>query len=291
MADRAQQVLDDGIPAWEVLLGAPAARPIHSMVQGPDGRWYLSDELNHRLIIVRPDGARLLVGGPGYDAGEFLHPRGLAIAADPDSGETRLFVCDAGNHRIQVLTRDGLPAGAFGGFGAGPGQFNAPSDIALALPSFSGWDEEGDAGDPLLVVADQGNSRLQVFDADGVFVAAIGAEAPAAGRPLSRAGWPYFRLGADPYLPGPSRVVWREGGLDVTCGNGDLVRLDLAVALLPDFATWRREAGRLEMKDVLAIGLPLRMAGVPDGAPGPATAARTVTRGVPPSVERHLCRI
>jgi hypothetical protein len=277
---------------WEVLMAPAASRPIHSMAQSTDGRWFLTDELNHRLVIVEPDGTRRQVGGPGYGAGEFLHPRGLTLLADPATGRERLYVCDAGNHRIQILTLDGHPEGAFGGFGAGPAQFNAPSDIVMTRPRVGC---STGADDVLVAIADERNDRVQVFDLDGVFVAAIGATAAAeetrAAQPLSRKGWPYFRVGADPRLVRPSRLSWKHGRLDVTC-EGGVVRVDLALALLPDFATWRRDAERR----LATSGSVVVFHGRPAAAVLPR--ARVLSkellnagRRLHPAVERLVCRI
>ncbi|MDE3155858.1 MAG: NHL repeat-containing protein [Acidobacteriota bacterium] len=280
---------------WEVLLGAPGARPIHSLAQGPDGRWYLTDELNHRLMILEGDGTRRLVGGPGYDGGQFLHPRGIAVFAHPESGETRVYVCDAGNHRIQVLSAEGQPLGAFGGFGAGAGLFNAPTAIAVATPDFGDGQGEGEAGpDPLLVVADQRNNRLQVFEPDGQHVAVIGATDPRPGRPLSRTGWPHFRLGTHPWLHEPTHLSWEDEELIVVSSSGDVVRLDLAVALLPDFETWRRDADRRATPhDNLLVFSNRRLFGVADGTAARVSPARTGAGGrtLPAAVERLLCRL
>ncbi len=280
-----------GEVTWEVLLGAQGARPIHSMAQGPDGRWYLTDELNHRLMIITGDGTRRLVGGPGYDAGQFLHPRGLAVFTEPETGETRIYVCDAGNHRIQMLTADGVPIGAFGGFGSGPGQFNAPTAVVVAAPSFgAGNGDEDTTPDPLLVVADQQNNRLQVFELDGQFVAAIGAAGPTSGRPLSRSGWPHFRLGTHPYFPEPTHLAWDGDELLVTASNSDVTRLDLAVALLPDFEAWRHDAGeRSRPLDNLLVFRSRRTFGLADG--GAASRTRPDRRGLAPELERLLCRL
>jgi hypothetical protein len=284
----------DDVATWEVLLGTPGTRPIHSMAQGPDGRWYLTDELNHRLMIVEHDGTRRLIGGPGYDAGQFLHPRGLTLFTDPATQETRVYVCDAGNHRIQVLTLDGVPLGAFGGFGSGPGQFNAPTAIAVAFPEFGDPDIEGEetAADPLLVVADQRNNRLQVFEPDGSHVATIGAAAPKPGRALSRAGWPEFRLGAHPFLFEPSHLSWDDGEIQVTSSEGSLTRIDLAVAMLPDYETWRLEAEKREPP--VAHLLPFRrgrLFGAADGTAVRILPGGAQARDLPASVERLLCRI
>ncbi|HEY7791064.1 MAG TPA: NHL repeat-containing protein [Vicinamibacterales bacterium] len=283
--------ISDTAPAWEVLLTPSASRPIHSMAQSADGRWFLTDELNHRLVIVEPDGTRRQIGGPGYGAGEFLHPRGLTMLTHPVSGEPRLYICDAGNHRIQILTLDGEPVGAFGGFGAGPAQFSAPSDILITHPRVGRTSANGE--DPLLVVADERNNRVQVFDPDGVFVAAIGGELQqAARRPLSRKGWPYFRVGSDPSLVYPSRLAWAHGQLQVTCRDG-VVRVDLALALLPDFATWRREA---ERRLAASAGVVTFHSRPTAGAPLPKAHLSSKGlvgsgRRLPANVERLVCRI
>jgi streptogramin lyase len=63
-----------------------------------------------------------------------------------------------------VVPKLGAPGFSFGSFGAGPGQFDRPTDVAV--------DANG------IYVADQGNSRIEHFTADGRFLGAWG------GRPL-----------------------------------------------------------------------------------------------------------
>lgn len=289
----------DAPATWEVLLAPAACRPIHSMAQSADGRWFLTDEMNHRLLVVEPDGTRRQVGGPGYGAGEFLHPRGLAILAHPATGRERLYVCDAGNHRIQVLTLDGVPETAFGGFGDGPAQFNAPTDIVVARPRVGA--AGGSSDDPLLVVADERNHRVQVFDPDGVFVAAVGAgeRSGTSSAPLSRKGWPYFRAGSDPRLVRPARLAWEGGVLEVTCADGT-VRVDLAVALLPDFVTWRRDAERRLAASASVVVFHSRTSASPKlpkarlspaGLVGTGRRGTSASRRLNPAVERLVCRI
>ena len=69
----------------------------------------------------------------------------------------KLYVCDCGNHRIQVLNTELEYINCFGCIGDGNGQFKRPNDIA----------QDG-AGN--LYVADTNNHRVQVFDCKGQFL-------------------------------------------------------------------------------------------------------------------------
>jgi DNA-binding beta-propeller fold protein YncE len=79
-------------------------------------------------------------------------PQGIAL----DATGTRVYVADNQNDRVVVLDAGSLVAvNAVGGPGIGPGQFNAPYDVAVDshVP-------------PLLYVADNLNNRVQAFDAN-----------------------------------------------------------------------------------------------------------------------------
>ncbi len=96
-------------------------------------------------------------GGIGTDVGE-------PGAVPPQ----RVYVADTGNHRIQIFEYDGSTAGGtitylseFGQYGAGEGQFNSPEDVFV-----------GPFG--MVYVADTGNHRIQVFDADGNYQSEFG---------------------------------------------------------------------------------------------------------------------
>jgi hypothetical protein len=170
-------------------------------------------------------------------------PIGLALIASPDLHGGRAYLCDSGEHCVHVFDREYRRLFSFGEQGSQLGQFDTPSDAAIV------WI---DATDPaactvetaVLVIADRGNHRLQLFELDGAAICAIDgrAETPSSrGWPI-RSGWPFFRLGAPPALSFPSRLEWRAPYLDVACSGATMVRLDLAAALLPDFRTWVREA-------------------------------------------------
>ncbi len=130
------------------------------------------------LGTVWPHGADF--GSPGSGGGQFDGPRGVAVDA-----EGRIYVADAGNHRVSIFSRAGHHAGDIGGLASpldvavgGPygrvyvadaggnsvrvfdsawehvhdiENFSAPSSVAV--------DSSGNA-----YVADRGNGRVQVFD-------------------------------------------------------------------------------------------------------------------------------
>ena len=64
-------------------------------------------------------------------------------------------------HAVRRLDADGAVVWEIRGLGDGPRQFNYPETLAVD-------------GDGFVYVADRGNSRVQVFDADGTFVRQIG---------------------------------------------------------------------------------------------------------------------
>ena len=83
-------------------------------------------------------------------------PSGLAI------GKDRLFVADAQQHCIATFDLGGNFVSKFGKRGAGPGEFNFPTHVAVG-PNGS------------VLVTDSMNSRVQVFDPMGKFQRQIGS--------------------------------------------------------------------------------------------------------------------
>lgn len=205
-------------------------------VTDPGGRMYLSDEFNHRIAIEDPHGQSTTFGSFGSGAGEFRFPRGLALVNGRTPKAARLFVADTWNHRVQVFDGRGALQYAFGGFGRGDGQMNAPSDLAIVSPQLP-WETDGVAA-PMLVVADEWNQRLQVFTLDGAWLATLGGRSGAAAPAAQGQGWPFFRVN-DVALPrDPVRLSWQAPWLTIVDGNGRASRLDLAAAMLPAFEDW-----------------------------------------------------
>lgn len=77
---------------------------VASLAVGPDGRVWIADEANHRILIVDPDeGGTRRIGREGSGPGEFIRPRGIAAS------DSTVSVFDFGNRRIVRLG----PSGAF----------------------------------------------------------------------------------------------------------------------------------------------------------------------------------
>jgi sugar lactone lactonase YvrE len=77
-------------------------------------------------------------------------PDGAIFVADGHGGDS--------NARIVKFSRDGTFVKAWGRKGSGPGEFDTPHSLAM--------DSRG-----RLFVADRGNSRIQIFDQDGAWLA------------------------------------------------------------------------------------------------------------------------
>lgn len=139
------------------------------------GSWPLRDEV--RLYIRNDVQAKLWDYGVGATAvietidpyaerelslsasevigrGIFDRPRNVAVGKDG-----RLYVADAGNHRIAII-EDNRLIGEFGRFGTAEGELNEPWGVAV--------------DDEFVYVADTWNHRVQKFTLDGEFVLQIG---------------------------------------------------------------------------------------------------------------------
>src|SRR5690606_1215276 len=115
-----------------------------------DGRVFVADSGQHRIVVYGPEGARgAVLGGPGAGAGRFHEPLGLAL----DTAGARLAVADRGNRRVQVFELEGEGLSIVGGPG-GEVEFLGP--VACAF-----------APDGSLVVADRDAHRVRVFDSSG----------------------------------------------------------------------------------------------------------------------------
>ena len=135
---------------------------------------YITDQNNHRVQKVTPEGWHLLsFGSAGSNDGELNMPWGICIAPDGS-----IFVADWRNDRIQQFSADGEFVAKFGEPGGDDGQFTRPAGVAV--------DADGN-----IYVADWGNERVQVLAADGSHLETLLGEAT-----LSK--WAYDFLSANP---------------------------------------------------------------------------------------------
>lgn len=113
---------------------------------------YVADTWNHRIQKFTLNGGFVGTYGQSGAAdtgsnslGLFFGPRSVLLLPD-----NRLLVTDTGNHRMQVLTRDGTFLQQVGSFGNQPGQLNEPVGLALA-------------SNGTIYLADTWNGRIQQF--------------------------------------------------------------------------------------------------------------------------------
>ena len=135
-----------------------------SIAAAPDGSLYVADTAQHSIWHISSEGKLLTTWGEyGVAPGQFNEPWGVTV--DPSGN---VFVADTWNHRIQKFTAEGEFVLSWGQLGqvqaydpAGNGLFYGPRGIAAGP-------------DGNLYVTDTGNHRVQVFNADGIFLREFG---------------------------------------------------------------------------------------------------------------------
>ncbi|MCU0984758.1 MAG: peptidase [Acetobacteraceae bacterium] len=139
------------LDAW----GGEAVADGHMLTVHPDGRVFVVDRDAHEIIVFNRAGKRLGGLGRRHHPGEpFNAP--CDIAFGPDGS---IYVADGyGASVVHRFTAEGTPLGRWGEPGEGPGQFSTPHGIWV-LP------------DGRVTVADRENNRVQVFDAEGRWLA------------------------------------------------------------------------------------------------------------------------
>jgi tripartite motif-containing protein 71 len=156
--------------------GAELAGARAVAVSAASGQLYVADTNHNRVLVYGPEGtlqARWGAGegdgAAGSGPGAFNHPAALTVAA---SGN--VYVADTANNRVVELSPAGAVLAEWGSKGTADGKFDAPSAVAVASSP------EGDgAGD--VYVLDSENNRVQVFEADGRFLAKWGLRGTAPG--------------------------------------------------------------------------------------------------------------
>lgn len=128
---------------WTPEEPAGFAQPV-AVAFDPAGRLLVADSVAGVVHAFDRDGGYLGTLGEG------ILERPTGIAVDPQN--ERLFVADAGAHRVVVLTPEGGLIRRLGERGTGPGQFNYPTGVAVGP-------------DGSVYVSDTLNFRVQVFDA------------------------------------------------------------------------------------------------------------------------------
>jgi len=119
---------------------------------GRDGSVLVADSELGRVVRLSAEGKAL----GSFGEGVLERPTGVVR----DAANQRIYVVDTRAHNIKLFDDDGRLIDIIGQRGEGPGEFNAPTHIAL----------DGDR----LYVTDTLNARVQVLDLDGGAVSTIG---------------------------------------------------------------------------------------------------------------------
>ena len=131
---------------------------VHGLKFDREGSLWVVDDADHVAVKMDEKGRVRLVlgrkGKPDITPEAFNRPTDIAFAPNGD-----IYVTDGyGNSRVVKYTKDGRFVKEWGKRGTGEGEFNTPHGIAV--------DNQG-----RVYVGDRENYRMQVFDANGVFLA------------------------------------------------------------------------------------------------------------------------
>ena len=117
-----------------------------------DDNIYVSDDVNCSLFKFSKEGKLMkVVGRRGTRPGKLKDPSMMKVIND------KLYVCERGNNRVQILNTELKCINSFGCYGDGDAQFDWPNDIAQ------------DRAENLFVT-DSDNNRVQAFDCKGQFL-------------------------------------------------------------------------------------------------------------------------
>lgn len=131
--------------------------PVSLAVDGSNNLYVV--ERSSRTVFIYDSAGKFrgylgkLRGGESY----FDTPTSIAI----DKTTGRIYVCDRYRHMVIIMDNRGQLIGKIGKRGGGdrPGEFRLPTQVAVAEAE--------------LFVLDEGNTRVQIFDAAGSFLRAI----------------------------------------------------------------------------------------------------------------------
>jgi DNA-binding beta-propeller fold protein YncE len=130
----------------------------HGIHVAPDGTIYCTDDGDHTVRRLTPEGQVLMtIGVPGkaspfMDGQPFNRCTHTALSPSGD-----IYVSDGyGNARVHKYSPDGKLLLSWGKPGIGPGEFNLPHNIVCDP---DGW----------VYVADRESHRVQIFDGNGKF--------------------------------------------------------------------------------------------------------------------------
>ncbi|MFC5741484.1 NHL repeat-containing protein [Dyella tabacisoli] len=191
-------------------MGRPAVEPViepSAIRVGPDGRLFVADPENNRILALNADySINAVIGGTDKASGGLSNPLDFSFSKDGKA----IFVVDHYNYRVVKFSIAGKFLMQIGGAGSTPGKFVLPFGICsghdgyLYVSDVGGqrmekfteqgqfikqWGRWGTGpgefykpkgvaqlADNTLVVIDFGNHRAQMFDPEGQFIKTFGIE-------------------------------------------------------------------------------------------------------------------
>ncbi len=145
--------------------GTALSRPHQTALDGSGGYW-VADTNNNRVVHLGSAGA-LLGAFPIAGTAASAKPEGIAVDTDGT-----LVVSNTQNNRVERYSTSGTLLGTLAGNGTGPGQVRKPGGLLVT----------GTGESRRLWIADAGNNRAVVLDADGGVEAAFGSVGGGAGQ-------------------------------------------------------------------------------------------------------------
>ncbi|WP_243058101.1 Ig-like domain-containing protein [Nocardioides sp. SR21] len=139
------------VAAWDLTFPNQQPGQFYGIDVGQDGRIYVSDSINRRVLVLDPDGHLVRTIGLSGDVSVVGGLSGDLRSVLVDDEHGRLYVVDALQNQVEVFGLDGTPLFHFGGEGTAPGQLIAPRQLAMG-PDGTLWTTE------------YGNYRVQEFD-------------------------------------------------------------------------------------------------------------------------------
>jgi len=201
----------------------------HGLRVDRDDNVWVTDRGLQQIFKFSHDGKLLLTIGTerkaGVDATHFDKPTDIAFAADGS-----VYISDGyGNNRVAKFAPDGKFLLDWGHKGTGPGEFDLPHSVAV--------DAQG-----LVYVADRGNSRIQIFDANGKFLNQW--KSPELGRPWTLA-------------IGPDKLLYMVDGGDLKPAppdRGQILKLDLQGKILAKWSRFGNYDGQIYWGHAISVG-------------------------------------
>ena len=133
---------------------------------------YVADSKRHKVLVYSSEDGKAIreIGERGLEEGKFNFPTNLFV-----DRESRLYVADTMNFRVQIFDADGKFLRALGTLGDGPGNLARPKGVAV--------DSEGH-----IYIADSNFHNYQIFDSEGRLLLYVGIAGRGPGEFLLPAG-------------------------------------------------------------------------------------------------------